>query len=167
MRNLLFLGLIGFCGLILSVANYAPNDGAFDAQVNTMKQECKDMISTCRYEGSKITYYVAGSGKQTKNVELFLFLAKEYQIAISAKKSSAVITAKFYDAAPEVKERKLIKEYKSIQGKSFMVSSDELNKLYRKKAPEVERLKNIHVEYSIGTGKNVKEAAVLVYGFKA
>jgi hypothetical protein len=74
---------------------------------------------------------------------------------------------KFYDAAPDVKERKLIKEYKAVNGKAFMVSSDELNKLYRKKAPEVERLKNIHVEYSIGTGKNVKEAAVLVYGFKA
>jgi hypothetical protein len=167
MRNVLFLGLIGFCGLILSVASSAPNDGAFDAQVNTMKQECKDMISSCRYEGSKITYYVAGSSKQTKNVELFLFLAKEYQIAISAKKSAASVTVKFYDAAPDVKERKLIKEYKAVNGKAFMVSSDELNKLYRKKAPEVERLKNIHVEYSIGTGKNVKEAAVLVYGFKA
>ena len=167
MRNLLFIGIIGVCGTLLSIASSRPNDGAFDAQVNTMKQECKDAISSCRYEGSKITYYVAGSAKQTKNVELFLFLAKEYQVSISAKKSLASVTVKFYDAAPEVKDRKLIKEYKNQQGKSFVVSSNDLNALYRKKAPEVERLKNIHVEYSIGTGKNVKEAVVLVYGVKA
>lgn len=169
MKNLLlFIGLIGCGGAIMSIAkSSAPTDGAFDAQVNTMKQECKDLIKSCRYEGSKVTYYVAGSSKQTKNVELFMFLAKEYQIAISAKKSTSTVTVKFYDAAPEVKDRKLIKEYKSQQGKSFMVSTDELNKLYRKKVPEVERLKNLHVEYSIGAGKNTKEAVVLVYGFKA
>ena len=165
MRNLLFIGLIGFTGAILSIA--PSSDGAFDAQVNTMKQECKDFIQSCRYEGSKVTYYVAGSAKQTKNIELFLFLAKEYQFAISAKKSASTVTVKFYDAAPDVDQRIMIKEVKSVQGKSIVVSSEELNKLYRKKAPEVERLKNVHVEYSIGTGKNVKEAIVLVYGFKA
>jgi len=168
MRNLLLIGLIGFTGAILSIApTTVSSDGAFDAQINTMKQECKDLISSCRYEGSKVTYYVAGSAKQSKNVELFLFLAKEYQFAISAKKSTAAVTVKFYDAASDVDQRILIKEVKSVQGKNIVISSEELNKTYRKKAPEVERLKNVHVEYSIGTGKNVKEAVVLVYGFKA
>ncbi len=169
MKNTIFIGLIAFSGAIMSIVPSAASrdGGAFDAQVNTMKQDCKDLIKACRYEGSKVTYYSAGSSKQKKEVELFLFLAKEYQIAISAKKSLATVTVKFYDASSDVDSRKLIKEYKNIQGKSFVVSSDELNKLYRKKVPEVERLKNIHVEYSLGTGKNVKEAVVLVYGFKA
>jgi len=167
MKKLSFIALIGFSAILLSIApTITSGDGALEAQVNTMKQECKEMIKDCRYEGSKVTYYIPGS-KQTKSIELFLFLAKDYQFAVSAKKSTAPVTIKIYDAASDVADRHMIKEFKNVQGKNTLINSSELNKLYRKKMPEVERLKNVHIEYSIGSGKGSKEAIVLVYGHKA
>jgi hypothetical protein len=151
--------------LVLTSAATLQGDGAFDAQINTLKQECKDMIKSARYEGAKVTYYNAGS-KQTKTVEVFMFLTNEYQFAVSAKKCSVPLTIRLYDAAADVEERNLIKEYKAMQGKSFMFTTTELNKLYRKKVPEVERLKNLHIEYVIGSGKSGKEAIVMVMGHK-
>ncbi|MBI3237657.1 MAG: hypothetical protein HYZ43_02240, partial [Flavobacteriia bacterium] len=75
MKKLFFL-LAGI--LVLTSAALQQGDGAFDAQINTLKQECKDLIKATRYEGSKVTYYNAGS-KQTKSIELFMFLPNEYQ----------------------------------------------------------------------------------------
>lgn len=151
---------------VLLSATTGSGDGAFDAAVNTLKQECKDLIKGTRYEGSKITYFNGGA-KQTKSVELFMFLPNEYQIAIGAKKASSNVTVRIYDAASNVEERTLVKEYKNVKGKNFTISTIELNAAYRKKVPEVERLKNVHIEYSIGAGKSGKEALVLVYGHKA
>ena len=37
------------------------NDNVLEAQMSTLKQECKEMIKGTRYEGSKITYFTAGS----------------------------------------------------------------------------------------------------------
>lgn len=167
MKGFKFLGLVAICAFLLSYTSATSDNGAFEAQVNTMKQECKDQIKDSRYEGSKVTYYVPGAKKQTKNVELFLFVAKDYQIAVNAKKSSTPVTVKIYDAASDVPERVMIKEIKAVNGKLTVINSAELNKLYKKKMPEVERLKNIHLEYNIGTGKGNKEAVVLVYGHKA
>lgn len=167
MKAFKLFGFIGLSVFLLSNAVSTNDNGAFEAQVNTMKQECKDQIKDSRYEGSKVTYYVPSTKKQTKSVELFLFVAKEYQIAVNAKKSAAAVTIKVYDAASDVPERVLIKEIKGAQGKLTVINSSELNKLYKKKMPEVERLKNIHIEYNIGTGKGNKEAVVLVYGHKA
>jgi hypothetical protein len=163
MKKLFFL-LAGI--LVLTSAAFQQGDGAFDAQINTLKQECKDLIKATRYEGSKVTYYNAGS-KQTKSVELFMFLPNEYQFAVSTKKCSAPVTLRLYDAASDVEERTMIKEYKNVQGKNFVFNTTELNKIYRKKVPEVERLKNLHIEYVIGSGKTNKEAIVLVMGHKA
>lgn len=162
MKKLFFLAL-GI--IVLTSAVTIQNDGAFDAQINTLKQECKDMIKGTRYEGSKVTYYNAGS-KQTKTVELFMFLTNEYQFAISAKKCDVTLTVRLYDAAADVEERTMIKEFKNMQGKNFSFSTTELNKIYRKKVPEVERLKNLHIEYVLGSGKTAKEAIVLVMGHK-
>lgn len=158
---ILSLGLF----LLLSITT-GSGDGAFDAAVNTLKQDCKDMIKGTRYEGSKITYFNGGS-KQVKSVELFMFLPNEYQIAIGCKKSLSPVTIRIYDAPSDVNDRTLVKEYKNMQGKNFTISTKELNAAYRKKVPEVERLKNVHIEYSIGAGKSGKEAIVLVYGHKA
>lgn len=163
MKKLLFL-LAGIV-LLTSTVNQQ-GDGAFEAQINTLKQECKDLIKATRYEGSKITYYNAGS-KQTKNVELFLLLPNEYQFAVSTKKCKVPVTVRLYDAGAEAQDRTLIKEFKNTQGKNFVFNSTELNKLYRKKVQNVERIKNLHVEYSIGSGKTAKEAIVLVMGHKA
>ena len=160
MKKLFFL-LAG----ILLLTSAGTQDGAFDAQINTIKQECKDLIKGTRYEGSKVTYYNAGS-KQTKSVELFMFLPNEYQFAVSTKKCGVSVTVRLYDAASDVEERTLIKEYKNVQGKNFVFNTTELNKIYRKKVPEVERLKNLHIEYVIGSGKTAKEAIVLVMGNK-
>lgn len=162
MKKLLFL-LAGIV-LLTSTVNQQ-GDGAFEAQINTLKQECKDLIKATRYEGSKITYYNAGN-KQTKSVELYLLLTNEYQFAISAKKCNVPVTVRLYDASADVEDRTLIKEYKNTQGKNIVFNSTELNKIYRKKVPEVERLKNLHIEYSIGSGKSAKEAIVLVMGHK-
>lgn len=151
--------------IALTSAATLQGDGAFDAQVNTLKQECKDMIKGTRYEGSKVTYYNAGS-KQTKTVEMFMFLPNEYQYAVSAKKCGVALTVRLYDAAADVEERTLIKEFKNMQGKNFAFNTTELNKIYRKKVPEVERLKNLHIEYAIGSGKTNKEAIVMVMGHK-
>jgi len=162
MKKIFFLTL----GIIaLTSAATLQGDGAFDAQINTLKQECKDMIKDTRYEGSKVTYYILGN-KQTKNVEMFMLLPNEYQYAISAKKCSASLTVRLYDAAPDVEERTMIKEFKGMQGKNFTFTTTELNKIYRKKVPEVERLKNLHIEYAIGSGKGGKEAIVMVMGHK-
>jgi hypothetical protein len=90
MKNVFFL----FIGILaLTSAAKLQGDGAFDAQINTLKQECKDMIKGTRYEGSKITYYNAGS-KQTKTVEMFMFLTNEYRFAISGKKCSVPLTVR-------------------------------------------------------------------------
>lgn len=167
MKNLNYFVHFLFGAIMLTSATPAGNDGALEAQVNTLKQECKELISSTRYEGSKITYFNLGKEKQNKSIELFMFLTNEYQFAISTKKCTAPVTVRVYDAAPDVQERTLIKEFKNVQGKNFSFSSDDLNKIYRKKAPEVERLKNIHIDYAIGSGKVNKEAIVLVYGNKA
>lgn len=163
MKKIFFL-LAGII-LLTSAANQQ-GDGAFDAQINTLKQECKELIKATRYEGSKVTYYNAGS-KQTKSVEMFMFLTNEYQFAVSTKKCNVPVTLRLYDAAADVEERTMIKEYKNVQGKNFTFNTTELNKIYRKKVPEVERLKNLHIEYVIGSGKTAKEAIVLVMGHKA
>lgn len=166
MKYLKKFGFAAIALVILTSTVLQQNDGAFDAQINTLKQECKDMIKGTRYEGAKVTYYNAGSSKQTKSVELFMFLNNEYQIAIGAKKCTVSLTVRMYDAAEDVEERTLITEYKNVQGKNFTVNTTELNELYRKKVPEVERLKNLHVEYVLGSGKTNKEAIVLVMGYK-
>lgn len=154
--------------LLLSVAllSGTPGDGAFEAQVNTLKSECKAQLKGARYEGSKITYYVPSKSKQTKNVEVYMLLTGQYVYALSTKKCSVPLTIRLYDAAASVEERVMLKEYKNQQGKTFTFNSEELNKLYRKKKPEVERLKNLHIEYSIGSGTGTKEALVLVIGRK-
>jgi len=149
---ILTLGLF----LLLSVTT-VQGDGAFDAAVNTLKQDCKDLI-----KGT-----LNGGSKQTKSVELFMFLPNEYQIAIGCKKAVSPVTIRIYDAPADVSERTLVKEYKNMQGKNFTISTKDLNAAYRKKVPELERLKNVHIEYSIGAGKSGKEAIVLVYGHKA
>jgi hypothetical protein len=159
--------MAGFMCLLLLMSSSQDNGSQFDAQINTLKQECKELIKYTRYEGSKTTYYTVGALKQMKSVELFLFLPKEYQFAIGAKKCSVALTVRIYDAGSDVEERILIKEYKNVQGKNFVISSTELNKHYRKKMPEVERLKNVHIEYHIANGKPAKEAIVLVFGHKA
>ena len=164
LKNISFL-VIGI--VALSSVTTLQGDGAFDAQINTLKQECKDLIKATRYEGSKTTYYNVSGSKQTKSVELFMFLPNEYQFAISTKKCSVPLTIRLYDAAADVEERTMIKEFKNVQGKNFTFSTVQLNDIYRKKVPEVERLKNLHVEYSIGTGKTTKEAIVLVMGHKS
>lgn len=167
MNTLKFLAA-GLTGLFLltSVAHYG-NDEAFDAQVSTLKQECKELLKDARYEGSKITYYSIGQSKQVKSVELFMLLPNEYVFAISTKKCTSSLTVRLYDAPSDLDERTLIKEFKNTQGKTFTFSTVELNKIYRKKVPEVERLKNLHIEYSIGSGKQNREAIVLVMGHKS
>ena len=161
------VNLILSLGLFLLMSITAGNgDGAFDAAVNTLKQDCKDLIEGTRYEGSKITYFNGGT-KQTKSVELFMFLPNEYKIAIGCKKAVSSVTVRIYDAPADVSDRTLVKEYKKMQGKNFTISTIDLNTAYRKKVPEVEHLKNVHIEYSIGAGKSGKEAIVLVYGHKA
>lgn len=139
--------------------------GAIEAQMNTLKEECKEMISGTRYEGSKVTYYSVGD-KQKKSIELYMFMNNEYHFAVNAKKSSVSIGLKIYDADESVKDRLLIKEYKKINGQAIKFTSTELNELYRKKVKGVERLKTIVVEYQISSGKIGKEGVVLVYGSK-
>ena len=79
------------------------------------------------------------------------------------------MTIKLYDAAADMKKRVLIKEYKNVQGTNFKISSNDLNEIYRKKVPEIDRLKNVHIDYVIGSSKSAasKEAIVLVYGNKS
>ena len=94
------------------------NDSVLEAQMSTLKQECKEMIKGTRYEGSKITYFALGSSKQVKHIEVYTFLLDEYKFAISAKKCTASLTVKIYDAPADNKERVLIKEFKKAQGKN-------------------------------------------------
>jgi len=166
MRTIQSLTLYLSLFVLLVSAASTDGDGAFEAQINTLKGECKALLKDARYEGAKITYYNAGASKQVKNVEVFMFLSNEYVYAISTKKCSVPLTIRLYDAAADVEERTLIKEYKNYQGKNFTISSVELNKIYRKKVPEVERLKNLHIEYALGAGKTAKEAIILVMGHK-
>lgn len=141
------------------------DDSALEAQMSTLKQECKELIKGTRYEGSKITYYTLGS-KQVKNIEVYTFLLDEYRFAISAKKCSVSLNIKIYDAGSDNKDRLLIKEFKKVQGKNVKFGTKELNDLYVAKNPDADRLRNIHIEYSIGSGKPAKEGIVLVYGIE-
>lgn len=163
-RGVLPTALAAF--MLLTGMEHNGGDEVFDAQVNTLKQECKELLKDARYEGSKITYYSTGQNKQTKSVELFMLLPNEYVFAISTKKCTTPVTIRLYDAPSDLDERTLIKEFKNYQGKTFTFSTAELNKIYRKKVPEVERLKNLHIEYTIGSGKLNREAIVLVMGHK-
>jgi len=142
------------------------NDNVLEAQMSTLKQECKEMIKGTRYEGSKITYYTLGSSKQMKNIEVYTFLLDEYKFAVSAKKCTASLTVRIYDAPSDNKERVLIKEFKKAQGTNMKFSTSELNDLYEAKNPDADRLRNIHIEYTIGSGKGNKEGIVLVYGIE-
>ena len=160
------LPFLSFIALFVFSSGRLNGDGAFDAQINTLKGECKELLGDARFEGSKVTYYTPSPDRQTKNVELFMFLSNEYVFAISGKKVSSSLTVRLYDAEADVPERNLIKEFTAVAGKNISFSSNELNKLYRKNVPEVERLKNLHIEYTIGAGKGTKEAVVLVMGHR-
>jgi hypothetical protein len=142
------------------------NDNVLEAQMSTLKQECKELIKGTRYEGSKITYFTLGSSKQVKSIEVYTFLLDEYKFAISAKKCSASLTVRIYDAPADNSERVLIKEFKKTQGKNLKFSTTELNDAYVAKIPDADRLRNIHIEYAIGSGKASKEGIVLVYGIE-
>ena len=61
---------------------------------------------------------------------------------------------------------KLIKEFKKAQGQNLKFTTAELNNAYVAKVPDADRLRNIHLEYSIGSGKSGKEGIVLVYGIE-
>jgi hypothetical protein len=167
MRRKIITPLFGI--LAIFFMSIASDHDALEAQVNTTKTECKALINECRYEGSKVTYYVRKSSKQTKSIELFMFSKNEYQIAIGAKTIKTGLTVKLYDGPVEMDDRILIKEFKNVQGTNFKVSTNDLNSIYRKKMPEVERLKNLHLEYNIASVKSdtAKEAIVIVYGNKA
>lgn len=163
MNSFLPLALLFSWGLMVS----GVRDNALDAQLNTLKQECKELISETRYEGSKTTYYNVTSSKQQKTVEVFMFLSNEYLFAISAKKCSVPVAIKLYDAPADSKDRILIKEIKKAQGANFKFSSNELNAAYQKKKGNVDRLKNLYFEYQINSGSQSKEGIVLVYGSKS
>lgn len=151
--------------IITTMVSATLESGALEAQMNTLKEECKGMLTGTRYEGSKTTYYAIGE-KQKKSIELYMFMSNEYQFAINAKKSTVAVALKIYDADESVKERKLIKEYKKISGQAIKFTSTELNELYRQKVQGVDRLKSIVLEYQISSGKSGKEGVVLVYGSK-
>lgn len=159
--------LIGIFVLILTSSSVLQDDNSFEAQINAIKQDCKDKLDGARYEGSKVTYFVPGTQKQTKTVEVFFLLRGEYYVAISAKKASVPVNIRLFDAAEDVPERTLLKEYKNVGDQVILLKSEELNELYRSKVPEVERLKNLFVDYQIAAGKPpVKEAVVMVMGRK-
>lgn len=142
------------------------NDNVLEAQMSTLKQECKELIKGTRYEGSKITYFTLGTAKQIKNIEVYTFLLDEYRFAISTKKCTAPLTIRIYDAAADAPDRVLIREFKKAQGQNLKFTTAELNNAYVAKVPDADRLRNIHLEYSIGSGKPGKEGIVLVYGIE-
>lgn len=162
MKNLLYL--LTAAGLFFMLASGAGDNGALEAEMNTLKAECKALMKNARYEGAKITYYSHGSARQMKEVELFLFTSDPYIFAVSTKKCSQPVSIKIYDASSDVPERMLLKEFKNQKGRNFTFTSEELNKTYRRQMPEVERLKNIVVEYAIPSGKGAKEGIVLTIG---
>jgi hypothetical protein len=164
MKKIIYISsLLAFVGVLMStVAIDARNP--LDARLNTYKQECKDLIKPARFEGSRVTYYKLSKKVQYKNIEIFLIMDSEYLFAFSGKECSSKINVRFYDSMGE--DRVLIHEEKAIQGKNVVVNSKDLNTAYRKKVPSAERLKNIYIDYEIGTGKEKPEGIVLVIGNK-
>jgi hypothetical protein len=165
MKSLNLFGKITAGILIVGSLISAGLDGALEAKMNTIKEECRDAISDTRYEGSKLTYFSSGA-KQVKSVELFLFNNSVYIFAVSGKATMDGLTLKVYDAAADVKERKLIKEIKKLNGHTTTFSSTELNQAYAKQVKGVDRLKNVYLEYHIAAGKSGNQGIVLVYGSK-
>lgn len=162
MKNLLYILTSG--ALLFVLSSGTGDNGALEAEMNTLKAECKALMKNARYEGAKITYYTPAAAKQVKEVELFLFTSDPYIFAVSTKKCSQPVTIRIYDATSDVPERILLKEFKSQKGRNFTFASEDLNKIYRRQMPEVERLKNIVAEYSIPSGKGGKEGVVLTIG---
>lgn len=167
MKKFVPIFLLGAFVLFLTCSNVLQGDDTFEAQISAIKQDCKDNLDGARYEGSKITYFVPGTQRQTKTVEVFFLLRGEYYVAISAKKASVAVNIRLYDAAEDVPERTLLKEYKNVGDQVIVLKSEELNEIYRQKVPNVERIKNLFVDYQIAAGKPpVKEAVVMVMGRK-
>lgn len=157
-----------FCNLMLVLIYFVfsaqTTSGSLETQVNALKQQSKDALKDARYEGAKVVYYYVGGEKQTKTVELYFLLPSEYKIVINGKKCSVTVNVNLYDAPEENEDRHLIKTIKKINGKETILSLTELNETYRKKVPEVERIKDLFVEYVIDSGKPNKEAIILVTG---
>lgn len=142
-------------------------NGALEAQMNTLKQECRELISGARYEGSKITYFSVMDKKQVKEIEIYTFLSNEYLFALSTKNVSSPITIKIFDTPQDAEKRILIKEFKKSKGENLSFSSVDLNKSYKSKNPKADRLKNLYIEYHVNAGKPSKEGVVFVYGSKS
>ncbi len=151
-----------FWGMLVS----GGNNGALDAKLNTAKADCKELLNGARYEGSKTTYFALRKDKQVKSVEVFMFMSNEYIFAIGGKVCSAPLTVKIYDADADNKERILIKEFKKVEGSNLTFSSKDLNSAYLKKKSNADKLKNLFIEYHIGSGSPNTEGIVLVYGSK-
>lgn len=161
--KLVFFAVVAF--LMLISATVADQANVLDNQLNALKQELKDLIKPARFEGSRVTYYKITKKPQFKNVEIFLLMESEYIFAFSGKVSSVPVHLRFYDSMDE-SERTLIYEVKNINEKNITVSSKDLNAAYRKKVPEVERLKRVFVEYEITKGSEKNEGVVMVIGNK-
>jgi hypothetical protein len=150
--------------LLSNTENLVDPGTSFDARINTYKYECKQLIKPARYEGARITYYAASNEKQIKNVEAYFLLDTEYKLAFSGKDCSTKLGIKIYDSADENK-RVLLKEIKNAHKKNTLVSSKELASNYSKKVSKNERLKVIHIEYTIAEKVTKNEAVVLVIGY--
>jgi hypothetical protein len=161
-RIMLSLSMLLVWGALVS----GGNNGSLEAKLNTNKQECRDLLKDTRYEGSKTTYFSVQEKKQVKSIEVFLFMSNEYVFAVGAKHCSAPLTVKIYDSSADAKKRILIKEMKNVNGSNLKFSSAELNAAYAKKMPKADKLKNLFVEYHIGSGETAAEGVVLVYGSK-
>lgn len=159
-------GFFAFVALfVLLAATRADQSNALDSQLNLLKQELKELIKPARFEGSRVTYYKISNKRQFKSVEIFLLMDSEYLFAFSGKASSVPVHVRFYDAIEE-DERTMIFEVKNISDKNILVSSRDLNAVYRRKVTEVERLKRIFVEYEIAKGSEKSEGVVMVIGNK-
>jgi len=163
-KSLYIISLVAFVGLLISTKAIDARN-PLDARLNTYKQECKELIKPARFEGSRVTYYKVSKKVQYKNVEVYMIMDAEYVFAFSGKESSTKINVRFFDTMDE-ESRTLIYEEKGIQGKNVVVNSKDLNTIYRKKVPSAERLKNVYIDYEIGTGKEKPEGIVLVIGNK-
>lgn len=164
MKKLIHIALFASIAILSSFSEIDPKS-ALDARLNAHKAECKEMIKPARYEGSRTTYFTLRKKSQFKSVELFLLLDNEYVFGVSGKACSAGITVRFYDSA-DPDTRMLIHEHKGIEGKNQLFSTKEMNEVYKKKFPRVERLKNIFVEYEVAPGEQHLEGIVLVIGNK-
>ncbi|PHR47303.1 MAG: hypothetical protein COA32_07735 [Fluviicola sp.] len=157
-----------FLQIILICFTFAFSSLAQDSfidKMNEAKKTTKEELGDLKFDGSKSTYFQVREEVSYKEVEVAIFLRKNYHLFFNGNPTSAKVTVRIYDKPANNPNRIMLWEVKNISGKQKSVSVEELKKMYAYYVENVDNLRSIFVDYEIQKGKPERGGVVMVLGY--